>query len=101
MHTNHQIRFVKKSASQNIAERIASIGGVNPDGTTWEISQAQAVIGIESGRWMFYIHCNEEFSKVIVAVSTDAEKYLKTEMDLFDMSLLLLLPDYPMGLQLG
>ncbi|AWI26620.1 DUF3892 domain-containing protein [Flavobacterium pallidum] len=101
MCTNHQIRFIKKSGLQRIDQRIAFIGGVNPDGTTWQISQKEAIIGIESGKWIFYITCNEEFSKVIVAVSPDADKYLKAELDFLDLSLLMLLPDYPLGLQLG
>ena len=101
MCTNHQIRFVKKSGLEKIDQRITHIGGVNPDGTTWQITQKEAIIGIETGKWMFYLSCNEEYSKVLVAVSPDANKYLKAELDFLDLSLLMFLPDYPLGLQLG
>ncbi|OYU81228.1 MAG: hypothetical protein CFE23_05540 [Flavobacterium sp. BFFFF1] len=101
MRTTHQIRFVKKTNQTKCNEKISHIGGINPDGSTWEISQQEAIKGMESGKWMFYLNCNEEFSRVLVAVSPDAEKYLKTELDYLDLSLLLLLPDYPYEVKLG
>jgi len=45
-----QIQCINKSDRPNPHERILSVGGLNPDGTRWKLTQEQAIKGIEEDR---------------------------------------------------
>ncbi|MBX3084631.1 MAG: DUF3892 domain-containing protein [Anaerolineae bacterium] len=81
MATRHQIRCVNKSDRYNPHERITHIGGVNPDGSSWRLTQEAAIAGIERGDWTFYVNVRGVESPVVVAVSQYRYKYLKTQPD--------------------
>jgi hypothetical protein len=84
-----------KSDRPNAHERILQVGGVNPGGTRWKLSQEQAIAGIEDGRWQFYVSVNGQTVWVIVAVSRYGNKYLKTTADGEHPNNLLSLPECP------
>ena len=90
-----QIGCINKSDCPNPHERILYVGGVNPDGTRWKLSQEQAIAGIEDGRWQFYVSVNGQTVWVIVAVSRYGNKYLKTTADGEHPNNLLSLPECP------
>ena len=50
-----RVSCINKSDRKNPHERIRSIGGLNADRTRWKLSQPQAVEGIQSGKWSFYV----------------------------------------------
>lgn len=79
--SKHEIQCVVKSDRYNPHERIRYIGGRNADGTRWKISQEEAVSGIESGKWSFFVHQGGRIADVIVAVSRFGNKYIKTVAD--------------------
>lgn len=81
MATKHEIKCVNKSDRYNPHERIRAVGGVNPDGTFWKLSQEEAISGIEAGRWAFYVAVKGRIVDVIVAISRFGNKYLKTSAD--------------------
>ena len=81
MATRHQVKCINKTDRYNAHERIKAIGGVNPDGANWKLTQEEAIRGIEAGKWSFYVSVKGQIVDVIVAISRFGNKYLKTEAD--------------------
>jgi hypothetical protein len=90
-----QVKCINKSDRYNPHERILSIGGTNPDGTRWKLSEQDAIAGIERGKWQFYVNVGEKTAWVIIALSAQGHKYLKTEADGENPNNLLSLPECP------
>ena len=95
MATEHRVLCINKRDRYNAYERIQSIGGINPGGVRWKLTQEEAIQGIENGKWSFYVHEAGERVDVIVAVSANGYKYLKTEADGEQPNNLLSLPECP------
>lgn len=91
-----RIECIHKTNRSSPHERIRSIGGTNGTGRGWRVSQARAIERIESGKEAFYVERPAgDRVKVVVAVSADGNKYLKTEADGDEPNNLLSLPECP------
>lgn len=95
MADRHEVKCINKSDRMNAHERITHIGGVNADNTRWKITQEQAIDGIESGKWSFFVSRGGSTVNVIVAISRFGNKYLKTQNDGEQPDNLLSLPECP------
>lgn len=93
--SRHQVLCINKSDRYNPHERIINIGGLNPDGTRWKVSQPDAVKYIETGEFQFFVRVGYRDVDVIVAVSPYGNKYIKTEADGEHPNNLLSLPECP------
>jgi hypothetical protein len=76
-----EIKCVNKSDRYDPHERIRAIGGLNPDGTPWKLTQREAIDGIEAGKWSFFTRINNAVVDVVIAVSRYGNRYIKTVAD--------------------
>ena len=89
-----EVKCINKSNRFNPHERILNIGGLNPNGTRWKISQERAIQGIEQGKWHFYVRIGVVAIDVIIATH-NGNKYIKTQNDGLTPNNLLSLPECP------
>jgi len=91
------VTCINKLVRENPWERILNIGGHNPDGTQWKLSQEQGVHAIEHNTYgEFYVERPRgDRVKVVVAISQFNNKYVKTEADGDHPNNLLSLPVCP------
>ena len=79
--SRHQVSCINKRGDHHDAhERISSIGGVNPNGARWKLSEGEAIKSIENKTYQFYVRVNGREVDVIVA-EHNRRKYLKTTAD--------------------
>jgi len=91
-----RIDCVNKTDRYNPHERITNVGGVNPDGTRWKLSEREAIEGILAGKWQFYVERPRGHRvEVTIAKSAYGNQYLKTVADGEQPDNLLALPECP------
>ena len=95
MADSFQISCINKTDRFNPHERIRFVGGLNSDGTAWKLSQPDAIAGVEAEKWRFWVSVGGKSVWVVVAVSAEGNKYLKTEADGDQPNNLLSLPECP------
>lgn len=91
-----RVHCVVKGNRYSPHEAIQAIGGVNADQSRWRLSQQEAIVGIESGKYAFYVERPTGHRvNVMVGLSRYGHKYLKTEADGESPDNLLSLPECP------
>ena len=87
-----QILYVK-SDNTNLHPRVQYVGGMNPDGTRWNLSEDAAIAGMKVGKWRFWTAGGKKSVWVVAAKSASGREYLKAETDWVQPATLLALPD--------
>lgn len=98
MADRHQVRCITKKQHPNPHERITNIGGIS-NGTRWKISSDDAINGIETNKWAFYVeqtYNNRVYTSDVIVASRNGRKYLKTKNDGESPDNLLSLPECPL-----
>ncbi len=91
-----QVRCIVKRDRTNPHERIKAIGGVNPDRSRWKLNETDAIAGMKSGKYSFYVERPVGHRVSVVITKTRAgHEYLKTEADGEQPNNLLALPECP------
>ncbi len=87
-----QIQCVRKAGNVDPRDRITHIGGGDTNNTRWTLTQEEAIAGMETCNWVFYITREGRSVRVVVDVSHSGSKYLKTVADGDEPTQLLSLP---------
>jgi hypothetical protein len=95
MATSVQVRCINKTPRTSPHERIQRIGGLNPDGTRWKLTEQEAIDGIRRGAWDFFVERPVGHRVRVVVAKHLAREYLKTEADGEQPDNLLALPECP------
>jgi len=94
LQTDVQVKCINKRNRPGPHERIQNIGGVNPDGNPWKLSEDAAISGIKAGKWTFFTLLNRVRANVRIGHHLSHE-YLTTDPDGFPPNNLLALPECP------
>jgi hypothetical protein len=89
-----QVSCINKRQHQDPHERIQYIGGTNPERSRWKLSETDAIAGIKSNKYSFYVTVGGKTVTVIIATHNGRE-YLKTTADGYAPNNLLNLPECP------
>jgi len=90
-----QIQCICRNNRYNPNYRITHVGGIEADGKRWKLTQREAIQGIETGKWRFYVSVDDQCNWIVIAFNTFGELYLKTENDVNEPNNLLNLPECP------
>ena len=74
--------------------KLSFIGGKNPLGETWVLSVDQAIKGIESGKWEFFVNWEKQSFEIEILLDPSNDKTLGTPKAPDRKNLLFLLAQY-------
>lgn len=82
MTNSHQVLFVRRNITNETVPTITHIGGRLSEGAEWTIPTAEAINGIQSGRFEFYIQNDQDqVERIVVGKHRRLGTYLKSEHD--------------------
>ncbi len=88
-----EIICIEKDDRFNPDQRILRIGVKNANGTSWSITQKDAIEGIKNKKWSFFVKKGLHTVDVIVSKSRFGNGYIKTSNDGDSPDNLLSLPE--------
>ncbi len=96
MPTRYLIRYIKKTGDSEPEERILAFGGLDPCDKPWTLTYEEAVNGVVSGEWSFYVLLGNVEENLVVSRMVDGRQYLAVAPPHGQLPLLSLppFPDY-------
>ncbi len=91
MNQRYQILYINGLSHSN-ENKLSFIGGKNPFGETWVLSVDQAIKGMESGKWKFYVNREKKSFEIEILFDSANQKSLGTPNAPDQENLLFLLP---------
>jgi hypothetical protein len=91
MACSYEVTCVTRSSQRG--PDVTHLGGQNPLGRSWRVSLKEAIDGIITGKWSFFVTVGGVKRNLVVAVSSMGSKYLKTDIDPNRPEILLSLPE--------
>ena len=79
--SQHLVSFINRSESLNTHGRIKNLGGYNADNSLWKVPQGSMIAALEAERYEFFVISGGRAYDLIVAISEDGYKYLRTTSD--------------------
>ena len=76
-----RVECINKTNRTDPHERISHIGGRNPNGARWKLTEADAIADIEQGKWSFYVERPSGHTVDVIIATRLGKKYLKTTAD--------------------
>ncbi len=93
MASKHTINLAKRLLDKDGKEKVTHIGGILNNGIEWVISHDEAVEGIRSGRFEYYMQLGEAVpEKLVIGKSVYGDTFIKSELDRYEPLRLLKLP---------
>ena len=90
-----RVDWIDKPFRFDPRQRIHAVGGVEPDGGHWRLTQEDASAAVEAGKLSLYVEAPAGDRVEVVVARRRNRKYLKTEADGDLPNNLLSLPDFP------
>jgi hypothetical protein len=90
-----RVECINKYPRNDPHRHITHIGGFNPGGERWKLSEEEAIQGIHGGKWQFFVSVGGHTVTVNVAKAPSGREYLKTTADFYKPDNLLALPECP------
>ena len=90
-----RVGCINKTNRTSAHERIQNIGGVNPNGTRWKLSESRAISDIKNQTYSFYVERPAGHRVDVIIAKRLGVEYLKTQSDGEQPDNLLALPECP------
>jgi hypothetical protein len=79
MVTSHEVTCISKNTNHDRHDHLTHLGGQSPLGRGWRVTIAEAIKGILSGKWHFFVTIGGRQEPLRVAVDRDGSRYLKLD----------------------
>ena len=93
MPTWHQITCITRAAAAAVHGQVTHLGGTNARGKPWRLSLGDAINGMLSGKWGFFLVTDDQRHDLILATDPSGARYVKTRKDPDTPATLLALPE--------
>jgi Protein of unknown function (DUF3892) len=90
-----RVECINKSPRAEPHLRISHIGGTNPNGTRWRMTESAAIRAVKAGEYAFYVERPAGHRVDVIVASRLGHEYLKTRADGETPDNLLALPECP------
>lgn len=93
MATWYEVTCIVADPRGNPPTNLTHVGGGTPRGREWRLTIDEAIAGINEEKWQFFVSLGRTRHTLVVGTTKLGFKYLRSENDAQDMTILLTLPE--------